>query len=59
MASVGRRLAALVIDGLIVAVPCLILVFFVFGAAGFLNAPEESLVVGLVQIFVSLILWQP
>lgn len=57
MASVGRRLVALIIDGMIVLVPCLGLAFAMMIPLGFLDDAQAGLLGGFVQIFISLFLW--
>jgi uncharacterized RDD family membrane protein YckC len=57
MASVGRRLVALLIDGMIVLVPCIGLAFAVIISIGFLDEAEAALLGGFAQILISLFLW--
>ena|SRR5215213_8117571 len=57
MATVGRRLVALFIDGLIVLLPCAVLVVAVVISMGFLDEAPAALLGGFAQIFISLFLW--
>jgi uncharacterized RDD family membrane protein YckC len=57
MASVGRRLAALLIDGLIVMIPFVVLIVVWIFSIGALDVSEESLLSSVIPMLLSLSLW--